>query len=283
MEHHMSNEGKEKVSSRGASVVMSSERDYQALADEFAPLISSLKRVFIVLVVLVVLLIVMSQKVWFLQLIDNEVTTINVEGDLKHITQMQVERALPNLIGSSFLMADLEGIKTKMERLPWVDSVTVTRVWPSEIVLKVQEQVAVSYWNESELMNENGVVFQPENIDKQLGLPVLIGVKDESPAARIEMLGVLKRLQALLSEYKLDIAQLELKPRGVWEILLNNGVAVSLGAQPLEDKVHRLGAVLMQRSGIDLANVKRIDARYPNGVAVEWKEQIMLATRSGTK
>ena len=279
----MSNEGKEKVSSRGASVVMSSERDYQALADEFAPLISSLKRVFIVLVVLVVLLIVMSQKVWFLQLIDNEVTTINVEGDLKHITQMQVERALPNLIGSSFLMADLEGIKTKMERLPWVDSVTVTRVWPSEIVLKVQEQVAVSYWNESELMNENGVVFQPENIDKQLGLPVLIGVKDESPAARIEMLGVLKRLQALLSEYKLDIAQLELKPRGVWEILLNNGVAVSLGAQPLEDKVHRLGAVLMQRSGIDLANVKRIDARYPNGVAVEWKEQIMLATRSGTK
>ena len=282
MEHHMSNEGKEKVSSRGASVVMSSERDYQALADEFAPLISSLKRVFIVLVVLVVLLIVMSQKVWFLQLIDNEVTTINVEGDLKHITQMQVERALPNLIGSSFLMADLEGIKTKMERLPWVDSVTVTRVWPSEIVLKVQEQVAVSYWNESELMNENGVVFQPENIDKQLGLPVLIGVKDESPAARIEMLGVLKRLQALLSEYKLDIAQLELKPRGVWEILLNNGVAVSLGAQPLEDKVHRLGAVLMQRSGIDLANVKRIDARYPNGVAVEWKEQIMLAD-SGNK
>jgi len=279
----MNNETKVKVSSRGASVVMSSERDYQALAEEFAPLLGSLKRILFVLVVLVVLLIVTAQKQWFLQLIDHEITTINVEGKLKHITQTQIEQALPALIGSSFLMADLDGIKAKMEALPWVDYATVTRVWPSGIILKIEEQVAVSYWNESAFLNKNGVIFQPDYLDKNLGLPVLFGVSDKSQSMRIEMLAVLTRLQVLLREYQLGIVQLELKPRGVWDILLVNGISVALGAQPLEDKVHRLGAVFTQRSGIDLATVKHIDARYPNGVAVEWKEQIMLAGRGRTK
>jgi len=279
----MNNEAKVKASSRGASVVMSSERDYQAFAEEFAPLLNSLKRVLVVLAVLIVLLIVTSQKQWLLQLIDHEITTINIEGELKHITQTQIEQALPAVIGSSFLMADLDGIKAKMEALPWVDYATVTRVWPSGIVLNIEEQIAVSYWNESAFINKNGVIFQPDNLDKNLGLPVLLGVNDKSPTMRIEMLTVLTRLQVLLSEYKLGIAQLELKPRGVWEILLDNGISVALGAQPLEAKVHRLGVVFTQRSGIDLSAVKHIDARYPNGVAVEWKEQMMLADRGRTK
>ena len=57
----MSSEAKVKVSGRGASVVMSPERDYQALAEEFAPLLTSVKRVLIVLAVLIVLLIITSQ------------------------------------------------------------------------------------------------------------------------------------------------------------------------------------------------------------------------------
>ena len=190
---------------------------------------------------------------------------------------------MPTVIGSSFLMADLDGIKAKMEALPWVDYATVTRVWPSGIDLKIKEQVAVSYWNDEAFINKNGVIFQPEYVDKKLSLPVLFGVSDKSPALRIEMLAVLARLQVLLNQYKLGIAELELKPRGVWDVLLDNGISVALGAQPLEEKVHRLGAVFTQRSGIDLENVKRIDARYPNGVAVEWKEQIMLAGRGRTK
>jgi len=279
----MNDEAKVKVSSRGASVVMSSDRDYQALAEDFAPILSSLKRVLFVLAVLAVLLIVTAQKQWFLQLIDHEITTINVEGELNHVTQAQIEQAIPLLIGSSFLMADLDGIKEKMEALPWVDYVTVTRVWPSGIELEVKEQVAVSYWNESAFINKNGVIFQPDYLDKNLDLPVLLGVSDKSPVMRIEMLAVLTRMQVLLGEYKLGIVQLELKPRGVWDILLDNGISVALGAQPLEAKVHRLGVLFTQRSGIDLAAIKRIDARYPNGVAVEWNEKIMLAGRGRTK
>lgn len=279
----MNNEAKVKVSSRGASVVMSSERDYPALAEEFAPLLNSLKRVVLVLAMLAVLLMVNAQKQWFLQLIDHEITTINIKGELKHVTQIQIEQVLPALIGSSFLMADLDGIKMKIEALPWVSDATVTRVWPSDIVLKVEEQVAVSYWNESAFINKNGVVFQPEHLDQNLSLPILLGVSDKSPAMRIEMLAVLRRLQVLMRGYDLGVVQLEFKPRGVWDIVLDNGILVALGAQPLEDKVHRLGAVFTQRSGIDLARVKRIDARYPNGVAVAWKKQNMLAGRGRTK
>jgi cell division protein FtsQ len=149
--------------------------------------------------------------------------------------------------------------------------------------LEVEEQVAVSYWNHASFINNKGVVFKPDYVDENLDLPILLGINDKSPTTRIEMLAVLKRLQVLLNEYELSVVQLELKPRGVWDILLENGISVALGAQPLEDKVHRLGAIFSQGSGIDLATVKRIDARYPNGVAVEWKEKIMLAGRGSAK
>jgi cell division protein FtsQ len=180
-------------------------------------------------------------------------------------------------------MSDLDGIKSKIEALPWVDYATVSRVWPSGIELQIEEQIAVSYWNGSAFINKNGVIFQPDYVDKNLGLPVLLGASDKSPEVRIEMLAVLTDLQGLLSEYKLGVIELALKPRGVWDILLDNGISVALGAQPLEDKVNRLGAIFTQGSGIDLGAIKRIDARYPNGVAVEWKEQIMLAGSGRTK
>lgn len=279
----MTNEQKANINSRGASVVMSSDRDYQALAEEFAPIVGALKKALVVLVVLTILLMLISQKQWFLELIDHEITTINIEGELTNVTQLQIEQALPVLIGSSFLMSDLDDIKMKIEALPWVDDATVSRVWPSGVEIQIVEQVAISYWNESAFINKSGAVFKPKELDKNLGLPTLIGLEDKNIAGRKEMLTVLARLQALFSDYKLTIAQLELKPRGVWDVTFVNGISVALGAQPLEDKVRRVGAVFNQGLDISLDRVKRIDARYPNGVAVEWKEQMMLAGRGSTK
>lgn len=279
----MNNEAKANINSRGASVVMSAERDYQALSEEFAPLLTSLKRALYVIAALIVLLTLMSQKEWFLQLIDHEITTINVEGKFENVTQAQIEKAVPALIGSSFLMSDLDGIKMKIEALPWVENATVTRVWPSGIELSIDEQSAVSYWNEKAFINNKGVIFTPENLDRSLSLPILVGVDEQSPMMRMKMLTVLKGLQVLLGGYQLSVSKLELKPRGVWEVVLGNGISVALGAEPLEDKVHRLGTIFTQGTTIDLNNIKRIDARYPNGVAVEWKETIMLADRSRTR
>ncbi len=273
----MNSEAKLKAASRGASVVIGGERDYQTIVTELAPLLGVMKRVLFVLVLLTITLILTSQKQWFLQLVDHEIKQISVKGDLYNLTPKQVEKALPALIGSSFLTADLDSIKAQVEELPWVNHVTVTRVWPSDIVLTIKEQVAASYWNSNAFLSKEGEIFQPENVDVNLGLPVLLGANDDKPSVRIGMLSVLAHLKTLLAEYKLGVVELELKPRGVWDVLLNNGISVSLGAQPLDEKIHRLGTVFTKGAGIDFANIKRIDARYPNGVAVEWKEPIMLA------
>jgi cell division protein FtsQ len=63
---------------------------------------------------------------------------------------------------------------------------------------------------------------------------------------------------------------------------LSNGVAVAMGEirlsdregqQTLDAKLERVGKVFSARASIETKNISRIDARYPNGVAIKWHSE----------
>ena len=53
------------------------------------------------------------------------------------------------------------------------------------------------------------------------------------------------------------------------EISLND----RLGEQTLMAKLERVGKVFSSHAGLDAQNIRRIDARYPNGVAIKWRTE----------
>jgi len=226
---------------------------------------------------LVFAVLVSMQRQFFVSMIDHEITQINVHGELSHLNVERIENRLGAILGSSFLMADLLQIKSQVESLPWVFSCTVTRVWPGGINLFVEEQVAVAYWNEDAYLNADGVVFSPKEMVSNLSLPKLVGPLAESQRVRGNMLETLEHLQVLLDPYDLHANKLELEPRGVWSIALDNGVSIALGSQPFESKIERLGVVFSETSVVAKDKIKKIDMRYPNGVAIKWKEIVIAA------
>jgi len=251
-----------------------------------------LKRVMFSVLVLSVLLILMNQKNTLIQLIDHPISQLKVEGEFKSLKVEQVRDSLNGVIGAGFLMVDLAQIKARVEQIPWVQSAMVKRVWPGEIQLTVQEQVPVSYWNQSSFLNALGHTFTPEVLDLNLKLPKLIGVTELHSARRIEMLNVLEHINAEIKHYGVRVKELELKPRGVWEAQLNNNIQVALGVihgidnrqdKKLNDKLERVGKIFTNGQRIELDQIEKIDARYPNGVAIKWKKVSLVAGANATR
>jgi cell division protein FtsQ len=244
-----------------------------------------LKRIAMTVILAIVIAFLLSNKASVLQVIDHPISSVKVSGDLTFLKQETVEHSLSALMGSGFLMADLDEIKKTVELLPWVHQATVSRIWPGEIRLLLSEQVAVGYWNDTSFINADGDVFTPEKIgsdvvDGLIGLPLLVGANEYGREKRLRMLNTLSYIQNGLQQYGLGLTQLELEPRNVWDLKLSNGIGIAIGEldmvsasglQTLETKIERIGTVFSARAGIEINNIERIDARYPNGVAIKWK------------
>lgn len=245
--------------------------------------VQMLKRVLTFMVICIALTVLITKRDVLLQVIDHPVSSIKVTGAFSYLKEAEVTQTLGDLVGAGFIATDLQDIQSRVEALPWVNDATVSRVWPGEVKLLINEQVAVSQWNNDGLLNAQGLVFNPVDISTDLrSLPKLIGSESFSADKKNMMLSTLTILQDGLSGYGLNVSVLELKPRNVWNMTLSNGIAVSMGEiklnelegrQAFEAKLERLGKVFSTASNIDTTNIARIDARYPNGVAIKWRSK----------
>ncbi len=252
--------------------------------------VNLLKRIVLVGGLLVLTLLVMTQRHSILAAIDHPIDKIQVSGAFEYLEEGRVNKLLGSLVGQGFFSVDLEMIKAEVEALPWVASATVSRVWPGQISLFVTEQEAVGVWNGLSLINPLGVTFSPEEIPANLrGLPSLIGSENFNASKRTAMFEMFQMLQAKLTQSQLSLVSLELNARNAWEMTLSNGVGVALGSMDagstegydkLNAKVERVASVFKQKSGVDVNKIKRIDARYPNGVAIKWhRENRLIASK----
>ena len=52
---------------------------------------------------------------------------------------------------------DVSGIQESLQKLAWVDQVSVRRVWPDRLEIQVLEQLAVAHWGDNSYMNARDI------------------------------------------------------------------------------------------------------------------------------
>ena len=242
----------------------------------------TLKRSVLVLVVLLTLVVLVGERQKLVILIDHPIDKISVAGEFKHQSSEELRSHVGHFIGQGFLSADLEAMKRYIETLPWVYSATVSRAWPGEIKVSVEEQIAVSYWNSEGFINERGELFVPNEVDQNLKLPMLQHVGKSSDTERLAMYQLFHYVQKELSVFELQAISLQHEARGTWELKLANGINVILGhidqhgvsRKALDDKLERVGKLLNSKNEISPEKIIKLDTRYPNGIAVQWHENV---------
>ncbi len=211
-----------------------------------------------------------------LNAMDRQIMAIDVRGELVGESQTDLERQLSKWVGRSFFATDLAEVKTALEQRPWIASAAVRRIWPDRLLVEVREKKPLAFWNHGQLVSRAGQLFTPANREIAGRLPHLAGPDDRVR----DVIEMARRMADVLAQRDLGFAGLTLEPRGAWTLTLANGIDVSLGRDQVEQRFERFISVYQERLATRADEVKRIDARYSNGVAVQWKP---LDEASGNK
>ncbi|GLT18536.1 cell division protein FtsQ [Vibrio zhanjiangensis] len=221
---------------------------------------------FLLLVLLLIYSILYSTLSWMWDDERIPLSNIVLEGKLKYVSSLDVQRAFSTLphVGT-FMSQDVKVLQDTVESIPWVAHASIRKQWPDTVKVFLTEYAAVAIWNGTELLNRQGDVFNGE-IQKLTDDRVkLYGPTGSNQ----EVLEVWQELNPKFAALNLNISSLLLNDRRAWQIILDNGIRLELGKEYLNERVERFLS-LYKNLGSDSQRVSYIDLRYDTGASVGW-------------
>ncbi|MCZ2723099.1 cell division protein FtsQ/DivIB [Marinomonas sp. 15G1-11] len=195
---------------------------------------------------------------------------ISIEGDLHYTTKSELLGNYDQLLGHSLTSFDLQELLLLAVTPEWIKSASVRKIWPNAIQMNVIEHTPLAFWGERHLIASNGNVITPPVVPN-IPLPHLYG-----PAgAQKAVLEQFELVSQVLSSTDLRATKLELEARGAWSITLSNGLLVRLGREDVLERLQRFIAVYKSDLSGRIDQIVGVDARYPHGVSVEWKKEVL--------
>lgn len=192
---------------------------------------------------------------------------VRTEGVFQHLGQNEIKAVLQPWVMVGFFDADMQAIHAAVSTLPWVDTVTVKRIWPDAIDIKVRERKAYARWGRNSLITEQGVIFTPNNIEQFQNLTVVTGPELQ----QVKVLEIMKGVKTALADQSLELAEFSVNDRWAWKIKLATGQEILLGRNEQLKKLQRYLKTLTVLKQEQVEQMAIIDLRYPNGYAVSWK------------
>jgi cell division protein FtsQ len=205
------------------------------------------------------------------------VDRIHIEGRFRQLQQAHVQEAVAPLAAAGFFVVDVSDIKTRLEQMAWVDQVSVRRVWPDVLDIRVREQQPVARWGDGAFINARAEVFRPETAVQLNALPRL----DGPGGYQRRVLQMHTRMQALLKPLALGVDRLSLDARRAWRLRLSNGLTLEVGRNHPLQRVERFVRVYPAILAAAEGRLAAVDLRYSNGFAARWQKAGAAPTHSG--
>lgn len=195
------------------------------------------------------------------------IKTVRIFG-VNRVDHREMQEALLPLVNRGFFTIEVEHIKERLTQMPWVSELYVRRVWPDQVEVKVVEKTPIARWNNESLLSAAGELFTPQKETYPADLPDFAG-----PAGQhIVMLRYFKDINRLLLPLHAKIAHLELTPYYTWKVTLDNGMGMQVESKDILTRLAHFVKVYPKIVGERAGDVDYVDLRYPNGVAVRWKQ-----------
>lgn len=192
---------------------------------------------------------------------------VAITGEFRQVQREQLAEVVEPFLQDGFALVDLSEIQQRLEAVPWIYQVSVKRQWPDQLIIDVTEQTVIARWDKQGFINHRGEFFAGTERVFIEGLPLLQGPVDKAS----EMMADYRDLGELLRQQGLVLSRLSMDERGNWSAVLNNGVTIVLGSDQVMEKIQRFVLTYQRVLAEKFEQVKRVDMRYSNGLAVAWR------------
>lgn len=189
------------------------------------------------------------------------IKTIRIEKPLKRVSLPALQAATKNAVHGNFFTTDMKSVRAEFEKVPWVRSASVRRIWPDRLDITLEEHEPLARWGSDALVNTYAEVF---HADYTGDLPHFVGPLGSEK----EVTEAYRDFSDILMKAQLQPKEILLSPRRAWQVKLASGMVLDLGRVEMRERLTRFVAVskqvpeLQERKG-------RADLRYSNGFALK--------------
>lgn len=199
--------------------------------------------------------------------ISKPIRYVKIEGAFQYTNKDKLKAALTPEMKKGFYHADMDTVHRLISALPLVEKVDVKRVWPDAVHIKIVEQKPIVRWGANALLNKQGDVLIPDNIDEFKNLPLITGPEGQEK----KLLEIMKGVYIVLRDKSLQLAEFHVNERRAWRLKLASGLEMQLGRKAPLENMQRFLQTMDLLGEEQIAMMASVDTRYPNGYAVTWK------------
>lgn len=168
-------------------------------------------------------------------------------------------------VGNSTLDFDVERARARLHWLRAVESATVRKVYPNQIIVEIVEKVPVARWRSGAstwLVDQEGAVIGEDTAGAYTDLPMVVGEGAADDA--LVMIRALERHEAITK----DLAVLSRIGDRRWDLIYYTGLRVKLPEQGVAQALWQLEAYQADYALLD-RDVAVVDLRVPGVVALK--------------
>jgi cell division protein FtsQ len=195
------------------------------------------------------------------------VRVVGIDGEMHYLQRVRLEQAVIEAVRGSFFSVDLTRIQSELADLPWVDSVTIRRVWPDTLRVRVVEQQPLARWGKDALLNQRGEIFRPRPLPAFPQLAVLEGQAEDAGSISREF----QRIETLLKTIGLELSRVQVDARQAWQLYTRDGLLIHLGRQDVLPRLARFVRLYPRLQESGQGRLRMVDLRYTNGFAASWE------------
>ncbi len=181
--------------------------------------------------------------------------------------------------GKNLLSLDIATIKSRIEKLPWVEGVRIRRVFPDGLRVSVDERrpFALIHVEDSIfIIDDNGVVFKKAVSEDAVDLPVITGIGIDAILHREngDLTRAIRLLRIIREDYPSlwdSLSEIRLEDgHGLWIYTTDGGAEIYIGDRDFEKRLRRY-EMLARRLGGGLRDALLVDLDYKDRVIVRWR------------
>ncbi|MDF1587494.1 cell division protein FtsQ/DivIB [Marinimicrococcus flavescens] len=185
--------------------------------------------------------------------------------------------ALEDVMGRPILAVDLEEVRERLQRLPWVRTVTVRRQFPDAILARLEEHSPLALWRKDDglsLVDGKGSVIQVQDLRPFVQLPLLTG---EDAPQNARALFAMLAVEPALAERVTAATRVGGRRWNVW---LDGRIEVRLPAEGVSQAWQRLAEVEREKALL-ARTIEAVDLRTPDWLVLRKAPQPVLAGGGG--